>query len=110
MQPWLYFLIIGVVFFLMMRGGCGGHVMGHGHHRHRDEAQPPGPPGSVPMSAPTQVRDSVCGMTIASATAKTCVHRGTIYYFCSELCRGKFEIAPESYATASFQPSEQQHG
>ena len=110
MQPWVYFLIIGVIFFLMMRGGCGGHVMGHGHHRHRDQTGPLGPPGNETLNIPAQVRDPVCGMTIASATAKTSMHRRAIYYFCSDQCRGTFEAAPESYVTGSLPPSEQQHG
>jgi hypothetical protein len=39
--PWIWFLIIGVFFFLMMRGGCGAHVMGHGHGRHGAEQPKP---------------------------------------------------------------------
>ncbi len=35
-QTILYFLIWGLLIFMMMRFGCGAHVMGHGHHRHRD--------------------------------------------------------------------------
>ena len=100
MQPWVYFLIVGALFFLMMRGGCGSHVMGHGHHHERDGDRRLGSTGSVPVSEPAQVRDPVCGMTIERATAKTCAHRGTIYYFCSDQCRSKFEAAPESF-TAS---------
>ena len=29
MQPWIYFLISAAFLFLIMRGGCGAHVMGH---------------------------------------------------------------------------------
>ena len=28
----LYFLVWALAFFVMMRFGCGSHVMGHGHH------------------------------------------------------------------------------
>ncbi len=31
MNSLIYFLIWGGLFFLMMRFGCGAHVMGHGH-------------------------------------------------------------------------------
>ena len=35
MPTHLYFLLWGVFFFMMMRVGCGAHIMGHGHgHRH----------------------------------------------------------------------------
>ena len=35
MPTYLYFLLWGVFFFMMMRFGSGAHIMGHGHgHRH----------------------------------------------------------------------------
>ena len=35
MPTYLYFLLWGAFFFVMMRFGCGAHIMGHGHgHRH----------------------------------------------------------------------------
>ena len=101
MQPWVYFLIVGALFFLMMRGGCGSHVMGHGHHHEGVGDRRLGSTGSVPASEPAQVRDPVCGMTIERATAKTCAHRGTVHYFCSDQCRSKFEAAPESFTASA---------
>lgn len=101
MQPWVYFLIVGALFFLMMRGGCGSHVMGHGHHHRSGDNRQTAPGGSVPPVGPAQVRDPVCGMTIERATAKTCAHRGTVYYFCSDQCRSKFEAAPETYVVSA---------
>jgi YHS domain-containing protein len=102
MEPWVYFLIIGVLFFLMMRGGCGAHVMGHGHHRHNDgDARQSALPGSVPTTGPAKVRDPVCGKTIDADAAKTSVHRGTIRYFCSDECRSKFEAEPEKYVATT---------
>ena len=32
-QNVLYYLIWAGVFFVMMRFGCGAHIMGHSHHR-----------------------------------------------------------------------------
>ena len=101
MQPWVYFLIMGVFFFLMMRGGCGSHVMGHGRHRDHNVDSQLGTAGSVPTAGPAMVTDPVCGMTIGRLTAKTSVHRGTIYYFCSDQCRSKFEAAPETFAASA---------
>jgi YHS domain-containing protein len=40
-------------------------------------------------------------MTVDKATAKTAVHQGQDYYFCSQNCREKFEAAPASYARAA---------
>lgn len=31
----------GLLGFLMARGGCGAHVMGHGHHHQNEEPYPP---------------------------------------------------------------------
>ena len=40
MPTYLYFLLWGAFFFLMMRFGCGAHIMGHGHgHRHGGNRQ-----------------------------------------------------------------------
>ena len=36
MQTLAYFLIWGAFFLLMMRFGCGSHVMGHRNRHHRD--------------------------------------------------------------------------
>ena len=51
MPTYLYFLLWGAFFFMMMRFGCGAHVMGHGHgHRHDgnkpDDATSNGDPNS----------------------------------------------------------------
>ncbi len=101
MQPWVYFLIIGALFLLMMRGCCGSHVMGHGHHHGSDDNLQTGPGGSVPRIGQAQERDPVCGMTIDTGTAKTAVHHGTTYYFCSDQCRSKFEAAPENFIAST---------
>lgn len=110
MQPWIYFLLIGLVFFLMMRGGCGGHVSGHGHHRHRDDGRGVTPQGSVPTASPAQARDPVCGMTVDTSAAKVSMYQRVMYYFCSEQCRSKFEAAPDSYVSGNPQPMEHGHG
>ena len=81
----LWFGLIAAFFFLMMRGGCGSHVMGHGHHDHAGG------------TAATTAIDPVCGMQVETAAAKTSVYRGTAYYFCSAQHRDAFENNPDSY-------------
>ena len=83
-------LVWGGLFFLMMRYGCGAHVMGgHGHHGHRSR------------DVETDERDPVCGMTVQpNASPAAAVHRGRTYYFCSRSCRDKFEAGPQQYTTA----------
>ena len=85
-------LLWGVLFFFMMRFGCGAHMMGgHGHHgghrKHDDDST---------------TTDPVCGMDVSADSAKaTTVFRGKTYYFCSISCRDNFDAAPEKYADAS---------
>lgn len=89
MSSLVYFLIWGAVFFLLMRVGCGSHVMGHGHSHSAAE----GPPKSAV--------DPVCGMTVETAQAKSSLYQGHAYYFCSQSCREKFEAAPDGYVSGS---------
>jgi YHS domain-containing protein len=51
-------------------------------------------------------------MTIQTAAAKSSAYQGHVYYFCSQKCREKFEIAPASYvkAASTTEKKEQHHG
>ena len=113
LQNVLYFLVWAGLFFVMMRFGCGAHVMGHGHHHGGTSSDARGP-GSDPRSAPPdRVVDPVCGRTIETARAKSTVDDGRVYYFCSQDCREKFEAAPTSYVKAGDVTShgrEKHHG
>ena len=100
----LWFGLIAAFFFLMMRGGCGSHVMGHGHHDHAGGTGGSGPGGT----AATTAIDPVCGMQVETATAKTSVYRGTAYYFCSAQHRDAFENNPDSYLNRSAPAAGQQ--
>ena len=93
----LYFLLWAGLFVLMMRFGCGAHVMGHGHQHGEKEADVRGGDGNLRWVAPDQAADPVCGMTVRTASAKSAVHDGQVYYFCSQDRRQKFEAAPAAY-------------
>jgi YHS domain-containing protein len=115
MDTLLYFLIWGALIFLMMRFGCGAHVMGHGHGHEDSHAQGRGSPsgGNIRWTPPEKDVDPVCGMTIGTANAKSAVHEGHVYYFCSQDCREKFEAAPASYLKSPANAShvmEHHHG
>ncbi|MGE0626404.1 MAG: heavy metal translocating P-type ATPase [Hyphomicrobiaceae bacterium] len=60
-------------------------------HQHHHVAEP----------EPGTARDPVCGMTVATATARH-VHRhdGETYYFCSPRCLTRFQADPERYLDA----------
>ena len=45
-----------------------------------------------------EVRDLVCGMTIAPASAGfSTIHKGATYYFCASGCQKKFLRTPHAY-------------
>ena len=85
-------LLWGVLFFVMMRFGCGAHMAGgHGHHG-----------GNVMPDEQKESKDPVCGMAVEPAKAAgASVHAGRTHYFCSTSCRDKFEKEPEKYADPS---------
>ena len=87
MQTLIYFLVWGLVFFFLMRLGCGAHIMGHGLSH------------SANTTPPEKNTDPVCGMTVETAKAKSSVYHGHTYYFCSQGCREKFETSPDGYVS-----------
>ena len=116
MESVLPILLWGGLFFLMMRFGCGSHMFGHGSQDKKETgAGAPGGQGgrcgtgetkrvrdSVPSQqlrweAPEKDNDPVCGEIVLPAKAKSSVHDGQVYYFCSRECREAFEALPENY-------------
>jgi Cu+-exporting ATPase len=54
------------------------------------------------MSDETAATDPVCGMTVDSATAEyRSFNNGNAYYFCSDVCKEKFDKDPAKFAGAS---------
>jgi YHS domain-containing protein len=104
LQDVLYYVFWAGLFFVMMRFGCGAHIMGHGHHKGASASDHPGTGsagrGSVPAVLHDQVTDPVCGMSVRTSAAKTSAYLGRVYYFCSQTCREKFEAAPDAYSKA----------
>jgi Cu+-exporting ATPase len=96
-------LFWGLLFFLMMRFGCGAHVMGrHGHH---------GGHGKTDEAKEGEAKDPVCGMAVdPEKAAAASVHGGKTYYFCSTTCRDKFEKEPAKYAAAPARDEHQHRG
>lgn len=90
MAALIYFLLLAGLIAIVMRYGCGAHVLGHRHGTaasgDRARLVPPG-----------KDTDPVCGMIVETAKAKTSIHAGQTYYFCSTACRDRFEASPASY-------------
>lgn len=105
-QNVLYYLMWAGLFFVMMRFGCGAHIMGHGHH-HGKSRSGDGRGGNDRWVPPDKDIDPVCGMPVQTASAKSAVYEGHVYYFCAQNCREKFEASPASYVKPTAAASEQ---
>ena len=97
-QAVIYFLLWAGLFALMLRFGCGGHIMGN---RHGHDPRGDGSDAGDPIRRESRlVVDPVCGKTIGTRDSKSAFYEGKPYYFCSAVCREKFEAGPEKYAGA----------
>lgn len=96
MSALLWFAIWAVLIFLMMRFGCGAHVMGHGHGKEAANGDLVGG-DEFRWVPPARDVDPVCGKTVKTGDAKSSVLDGHVYYFCSRDCREVFEAAPHTY-------------
>lgn len=98
MEALLYFAFWAALILLMMRFGCGAHIMGHGHSKGRGHDKPRQEGNSeIRWVPPKKDTDPVCNKTVATDKAKPSVHAGSVYYFCSRECREVFEAAPDLY-------------
>ena len=100
MSSLFYFLFWAGLIFLMMRFGCGAHVMGHkSKHKHSKGGPPAASENSNDMVwvAPPRDIDPVCGTQVNTKTAKSSVYNGSVYYLCSRECREIFEANPKEY-------------
>ncbi len=86
MRGLLSLLIYAALFYLMMRFGCGAHMV-HGHGGH--EGHGGGGAGAA--------KDPVCGMTVEPGQGYAKTHEGRLLNFCSRNCLDKFEAEPQRY-------------
>lgn len=88
MEGLLGLLGFGLLFYLMMRFGCGAHMV----HGHGTQGGSQDTTGGV---------DPVCGMPVAADGGYTKMFRGTRFWFCSKNCLDNFESDPEKYLQTS---------
>ena len=86
MQGLLSFLLFAAFFYLMMRFGCGAHMV-HGHSGHEGHGASTG-----------TATDPVCGMQVPPGQGYTKMHEGSEYRFCSRQCLDQFDLEPQRYA------------
>jgi YHS domain-containing protein len=90
MRGLLTLLLYAAFFYLMMRFGCGAHMVhGHGGHGHEGHGESKTEAGSA--------KDPVCGMTVQPGQGYTKNHEGRLLHFCSRKCLDTFESAPQRY-------------
>ncbi len=87
MDGFLSFLLFAVLFYVMMRFGCGAHMV-HGHHGGHQSG----------VTGDKHV-DPVCGKSVDPNEGYGKMHANTLYRFCSRECLDAFEAAPERYTS-----------
>ena len=93
MDGLLSFLLFAGFFYVMMRFGCGAHMVhGHGDHDHDH--------GSHKKDQTVKHIDPVCGMEVDMDKGYGKMHEGSLYRFCSRSCLDKFEVEPVRYLEA----------
>jgi YHS domain-containing protein len=97
MEGLFSFLLFAGLFYVMMRFGCGAHMV-HGHGGHGGHGK--GEKESHGEHAPTASRsiDPVCGMEVAADKGYTKMYAGREFRLCSRACLDKFEANPQQYA------------
>ena len=103
MEGWIPLLIFAALFFVMMRYGCGRHMMqsGHAHHGMQRDTDTPHTTDNKQQSI-----DPVCGMTVQAGHGYIKLHHGRQYHFCSRDCLDRFETDSARYLS---QPSHDEH-
>jgi len=81
MDGLLSLLIFAGLFYLMMRFGCGAHML-RGHNSDKPD---------------TEYTDPVCHMKVESDQGYGMMYKGALVRFCSRKCMDKFELEPALY-------------
>ncbi|MBZ5540202.1 MAG: YHS domain-containing protein [Acidobacteriia bacterium] len=92
MSGLLSLLLFAAFFYLMMRFGCGAHMV-HGHH-------PGHGPGAGEGLGGSTGRDPVCGMQVHPGQGYAKLQDGREYRFCSRKCLDQFEADPGRYISS----------
>jgi YHS domain-containing protein len=84
-------LLFALFCYLMMRFGCGAHMI-HGHHGGKHEGH-----SGHGDSQGAKFIDPVCDMEVEPDQGYGMMHKGNLYRFCSRSCLNKFDSEPERY-------------
>ena len=100
MDGLLTLLLFAGLFFVMMKFGCGAHMMhgrhdSHGHGKHDEGKQ--------------KHIDPVCGMEVNIEQGYGKMYEGNLYRFCSRDCLDKFEKEPRKYLLKDLSHDKHHH-
>ena len=92
-------LLFAGLFYLIMRFGCGAHMVhgGHGGHAGHEGHK-------SPSDAEAQTKDPVCGMPVTMGQGYSEMYDGREYRFCSKACLDKFDANPSHYLAQKGDP------
>jgi len=79
-------LLFAVLFYVMMRYGCGAHMI-HGHHSGHGGHEADG----------AKFIDPVCGKEVDPEQGYGVMHKGDLYRFCSRQCLDQFDTQPSLF-------------
>jgi len=83
------FLLFAIFFYIMMRYGCGAHMI-HGGHGH-------GGGDKGHDHTKNKAIDPVCNMEVEENQGYGKMYESQLYRFCSRRCLDKFEADPQRY-------------
>ena len=96
MDGFLTLLLFAGFFYLMMRFGCGAHMVHGGHGGHgKGEHKGHGEHGAQEGFP----KDPVCGMDVTPGQGYVENYKGRELRFCSRKCLDKFDAEPHRYVS-----------
>lgn len=81
------FLIYALLFYVMMRFGCGAHIV-HGHHHGSKKNN---------QNQGGKFIDPVCGKKVEPDQGYGVMNEGNLYRFCSRHCLDQFDGQPSLF-------------
>ena len=91
-------LIYAVLFYFLMRFGCGAHMI-HGHAEHSEQ----GDAGSGKFI------DPVCGKEVEQDKGYGVMFKGDLYRFCSRHCLDQFDGQPTLFVHSRKKEAQHEH-
>ncbi len=92
------FLLFALLFYVMMRYGCGAHMI-HGHHDSHDHRN----------AHDAQFIDPVCGKEVNQNEGYGVMHESSLYRFCSRKCLDQFDDQPSFFIHKQEKGADHEH-